>query len=127
MSRILVADDSVSLRMLVRRVLTMHGHEVVEADDGLRAREKLTDERPDLAIFDIVMPGLSGLDLCRLVRADPELRETGLIVISANLSEDDALAAGADAFLGKPFRPPELLATLAAVSAARATTAVPAE
>ena len=127
MSRILVADDSVSLRMLVRRVLTMHGHDVVEAPDGLCAREMLTDERPELAILDIVMPGLSGLDLCRIVRADPTLRATGLIVISANLSEDDAIAAGADAFLGKPFRPPELLSALARVAAARGVTASHAE
>jgi CheY-like chemotaxis protein len=121
MSRILIADDSVSLRMLVRRVLTMHGHEVMEADDGLRAREKPTDERPEVAILDIVMPGLSGLDLCQIVRADPELCSTALIVISANLSEEDALAAGADAFLGKPFRPPELLSAVESVTAARTT------
>jgi len=109
--------------MLVRRVLTMNGHEVVEANDGLCARELLTDERPEVAILDIIMPGLSGLDLCQIVRADPELCSTGLIVISANLSEDDALAAGADVFLGKPFRPPELLSALATVAAARATPA----
>lgn len=119
MPLILIADDSFPLRLLLRRVLSLQGHQVIEAPDGNRAYDLLLEERPDIAILDIVMPGQSGLEICRVVRENPRLRSIGLIVISANLSEDDALAAGADFFLGKPFRPPQLLGAVSQVLADR--------
>jgi|RhiMethySRZTD1v2_1073278.scaffolds.fasta_scaffold473920_2 CheY-like chemotaxis protein len=118
MTRVLIADDSLPVRMLLHRVLTMNGHEVVEAHNGEEACELLVAERPDVAILDIVMPGPSGIEICKLVRADPTLASTGLIVLSANLGSEAALAAGADAFLNKPFRPQDLLETIADVAAA---------
>jgi CheY-like chemotaxis protein len=119
MCRVLIADDSFTLRLLMRRVLLPKGHDVIEAPDGDRAWELLVEQRPDVAIVDIVMPGRSGLDICRRVRTDPGLASMGVIVISANLGGDEALAAGADAFLGKPFRPQELVAAVASVADAR--------
>ncbi len=119
MTRVLIADDAFPLRLLMRRVLTQHGDEVIEAIDGDRAWELLIEQRPDIAIVDVVMPGYSGFEICRMVRADPSLASVGVIVISANLIHDEALAAGADAFLGKPFRPKELVAAVSAVAQAR--------
>jgi CheY-like chemotaxis protein len=124
MCRVLIADDSFPLRLLMRRVLLPLGHDVIEAPDGTQAWELLVQHRPDVAIVDIVMPGASGLDICRGVRSDPSLESTGVIVISANLSEDEALAAGADAFLGKPFRPHELVSAVASVADARRSAVV---
>src|SRR4051812_4051150 len=105
MTTILIADDSFGLRLLVIRMLETHGHRVIEAIDGDRALELIVDEHPDLAILDVIMPGRDGFEVCRAVRTDPGVRATPIIMISANATEDEARAAGADAFLAKPFLP----------------------
>jgi CheY-like chemotaxis protein len=84
-------------------------HSVLEAKDGGEALELLHRHRPDVAILDVVMPVLSGLQVCRLLREDPDLRNISVIVLSANATEDDASRAGADRFLAKPFLPSTLL------------------
>ncbi len=65
-----------------------------------------------MAILDVQMPGRSGLDVCRTVRADPQLRGIGVVIVSATAVPDDAERAGADAFLPKPFSPLRLLAVV---------------
>ena len=103
--RILVADDMPNLRMLAR--VTLAGHEVVEAHDGVEAIQLVRNGRPDVVILDVNMPGLTGLQVCEEIRRDPSLSATHVIVITANSQEDArrAFDAGADAFLGKPFSP----------------------
>ena len=112
MARVLIADDEAGLRLLLRRALGGAGHDVVEAVDGDEAATLLPLHRPDVAILDVTMPGRSGLDVCRLIRADPGLRHIGVIVASASVTEEIALAAGADVFLPKPFSPRALLAAV---------------
>jgi CheY-like chemotaxis protein len=111
MSSILIADDLEAMRRLLRRVLERR-HTVVEAVDGAEALETLRAVHPDVAVLDVIMPGLSGLEVCRLVRADPELRHTGVVLISANAPAAEAHEVGADAFLVKPFLPSALLAAV---------------
>src|SRR5688572_27698249 len=105
MARVLVADDSAQPRLLVRRTLLHGGHEVLEAADGEEALRVLRDERPDVAILDVVMPGLSGLDVCRAARRDAALAVIGFIILSANATPRHAAEAEADRFLAKPYVP----------------------
>jgi DNA-binding response OmpR family regulator len=112
MARVLVADDSAQIRLLVRRTLHIGGYEVLEAADGEEALRVLRVERPDVAILDVVMPGLSGLDVCRAARDDVTLAATGIILLSANATSGHAADAGADQFVAKPFLPSELLAAV---------------
>jgi CheY-like chemotaxis protein len=109
MARVLVADDEPGIRLLLGRLLRGDGHDVLEAADGDAALESILLNHPEVAILDVMMPGLTGLDVCRLVRADPGVSRTPLLVLSANGEEGEALRAGADAFLGKPFLPSRLL------------------
>lgn len=116
MAQVLVVDDSAHARLLVRQTLVAAGHEVLEAADARWAWQLLLTHRPDVAIVDVTMPALSGLDLCRAIRADPEFQNLPIVILTARaLSEDReaALAAGADRFLPKPFRPSDLLEALA--------------
>jgi two-component system, OmpR family, response regulator MtrA len=121
MARILVADDSAPLRLLVARVLALRGHAVTEAADGDRALAALRRDRPDVAILDVVMPGLSGLEVCGAARADPTLADVGIVILSANASGEQAREAGADRFVAKPFLPSDLLAAIDDVIAAGAS------
>ncbi|HZO28417.1 MAG TPA: response regulator [Chloroflexota bacterium] len=107
--RVLIADDSSSLRLLIRRILD--DHEVVEAGTGDAALDVLRTDPVDIAILDVNMPGANGLDVCRAIRQDPSHAATDVIVITANGATDaeqQALDAGADAFLAKPFSPRRL-------------------
>lgn len=113
MATILIADDDAHIRQLLRLTLAGNEHEVLEAADGDAALAAVRAHRPTVAILDVQMPGLSGLEVCRLVRADPSFAGTRVMVVSANASEEQATVAGADVFLAKPFSPARLLAVLA--------------
>lgn len=115
MSRILVADDSVTVRHLIRRHLQAEGHEVVEAADGNSAYEIGIDETIDLAILDHLMPGMLGLDILHA------WREEGLafpVLVLSAVDDDDtvvrSLELGAFDYIRKPFSLPELKARVAA-------------
>ena len=108
MALILIADDHASVRRLLRLTLSAR-HTVIEAEDGGEALDLLRAYRPDIAILDVVMPVLNGLQLCRILRRDPSLNDLRIIVLSANASEHEAQQAGADFFLAKPFLPSRLL------------------
>jgi CheY-like chemotaxis protein len=123
MMSILVADDAPGVRKLLRMILEP-GHEVIEAGDGEQALRQLTDHRPAIAILDISMPLQTGIDVCRKLRQDPRLAVTGVIVITANGTPLDRLAAldaGADYFLTKPFSPGVVVRLVDALLVARAT------
>lgn len=108
MRTVLIADDQDSVRRLLRMVLGSQ-YTVIEAKDGGEALALLRKHRPDVAVLDVVMPVLSGLQVCRLLRADPDLCDIGVIIVSANASEDDVRLAGADLSIPKPFLPSVLL------------------
>lgn len=108
---ILVADDEVTLRMLVRAALSNAGYDVLEAADGDEALGLARGARPDLIVLDLMMPKKSGLDVLRELRADPELAPMPVVMLTARTraaDRDAAAEAGADRFLAKPFSPREL-------------------
>ena len=111
--RILVCDNEDVLRDLVRASPGNNGHNLVEARDGDEALALARDTKPDLVLLDMMMPGRSGLDVLAELRADPELAETRVVMLTARTQAADreaAAEAGADRFLTKPFSPLQLAA-----------------
>jgi DNA-binding response OmpR family regulator len=115
---VVIADDDADIRALVRISATRAGLEVVaEVANGNEAWAAIQRTVPDLAILDVAMPGHSGLEICRLVRADAALDEVQILLVSA--AADDAsiaagMRAGAADYLSKPFSPRDLASRLAA-------------
>lgn len=110
--RVLIVDDSDVLRKIVSFNLTKEGFIVEEARDGLEALEKLKANKPDLVILDIMMPHLNGFEVLKRMRADPELSNIPVIILTAKGGENDAktaLSIGANGFLTKPFSPVKLV------------------
>jgi DNA-binding response OmpR family regulator len=117
-ARILVADDDVDIRELVEFKLSTLGHDVVAVADGAAAIDACQVERPDLAVLDVMMPGVSGLDAIRAIRADPALADLPVILLTARAQESDVetgFDSGADDYITKPFSPRELAARVQAL------------
>ena len=115
MARILVVDDEPNIREVVGLYLRRDGHAVVEAADGKEALELYRRTRPDLVVLDLMLPKMSGLEVCRRLGAD---RRVPLIMLTARGEEEDrivGLSLGADDYVTKPFSPRELAARVAAV------------
>ena len=111
LARILVADDDVDIRELVEFKLSTLGHEVVAVSDGAAAIDACQAHKPDLAVLDVMMPGMSGLDAIRVIRADPALADIPVILLTARAQETDVetgFDSGADDYITKPFSPREL-------------------
>ncbi len=105
---ILVCDDDPSLRELVRAVLGPR-YLFVEAADGTEALTLARELRPDLIVLDVMLPGLSGIEVLEAMRLDEELRTLPVVVITAwSHAEVEAHVAGADRFVSKPFDPDDL-------------------
>jgi len=112
--RILVVDDDPQIRRVMRVTLIAQGYEVNDARSGEEALEKLRREAVDLVLLDMNMPGLGGIETCRLIRADSEVAIVMLTVRDAEADQVEALDAGADDYITKPFRTQELLARIRA-------------
>ena len=115
MSLILVVDDDRDVRELIVLKLNAHGFDVESAADGDSALALCLTVRPDLVVLDVMMPGLSGLDVARVLRtahAYSHLRNVPVLMLTAmamDYEEAAGLAAGADVYLTKPFSPNEML------------------
>lgn len=110
-ARVLVADDDEDILTLVKAVLERAGHEVIAVQDGAQALASLRSQKPDLAVLDISMPELDGLEVLRRVRDDDGIRALPVILLTAKAQEADVergYAAGASAYVKKPFSPREL-------------------
>jgi CheY-like chemotaxis protein len=120
-TRILICDDEPLLRELMR-VALVGDYAFEEAGTVDEAIEAARAFRPNVALVDVMMPGGSGLEIIRQLRADPELRHARTVVVSAFAGEADrreAEEAGAHAFLAKPFDPDDLAATVEALLEAK--------
>jgi two-component system, OmpR family, phosphate regulon response regulator PhoB len=121
---VLVAEDDADIRDLVAFKLDQAGFEVIAAEDGHTAFEQARARRPALAVLDVSMPGMSGVDLCRALRADPVTAGILIIMVTARVQEEDVeggFSAGADDYVTKPFSPRELVSRIQALlSRARA-------
>jgi DNA-binding response OmpR family regulator len=123
--RVVIADDDPDIRALVTIAVKRAGLDLVDScSDGTSAWESLQAHAPDVAILDVAMPGMTGLEVCRLVRADARLSGIRILMLSAAVadrSRQAGLVAGADEYFIKPFSP-RLLAerlSLLATGAAR--------
>ncbi|HEV7406696.1 MAG TPA: response regulator transcription factor [Chthoniobacteraceae bacterium] len=115
---ILVADDEADMLQLVGSTLRREGFTVVTAATGETALEKVSEEHPDLAILDMMMPSGSGLEVCRAMRARPETAAIPVIMLSACSAEVDRVVAfelGVDDYVTKPFSPRELVLRVKAI------------
>jgi len=120
-SRVLVADDDPDIVGLLRIRLERAGHDVVTAGDGEAAWAAVLAGRPDLAVLDVTMPRLDGLELTRRLRGHAATVGLPILVLTAAVQAADAeraLAAGATAYVKKPFSPKELVARVQAMLAA---------
>jgi len=113
-ARIMVVDDDPQIRRVLRTAFVAQGYEAVDARNGEEALELLRDEKIDLVVLDFNMPGMSGLETCRAIRSSSELPIVMLTVRDAEADKVEALDAGADDYITKPFGSPELLARIRA-------------
>jgi two-component system KDP operon response regulator KdpE len=112
--RILIVDDEPQIARVLRTGLKTHGYDVRVAADGVSALETFNDWRPDLVVTDLAMPNLDGLQLCRRLRAISQLPIIVLSVRGEEKNKVEALDAGADDYVTKPFGMDELLARVRA-------------
>ncbi|HUK34715.1 MAG TPA: response regulator transcription factor [Vicinamibacterales bacterium] len=112
--RILVVDDDPQIRRVMRVMLTGHGYEVDDARSGESALEKLDKQRFDLVVLDMGMPGMGGLATCRAIREHSDIAVIVLTVQDRDVDKIEALDAGADDYVTKPFKSLELLARIRA-------------
>lgn len=118
MTVVLVADDDADIRDLVAFKLEQAGFEVIAVEDGQSALEQARSRQPTLAVLDVSMPGLSGIEVCRMLRADPATNGILIIMLTARVQEQDVeggFSAGADDYVTKPFSPRELVSRIQAL------------
>lgn len=112
MPKVFIIDDDMTMVYLLRTLLEMDGYEVAEVQDWDTIIEAVQAESPDLVLMDYFLPDLDGLELLTQLRADPILTETRIIMSSGMDVSDQCMAAGADAFLLKPYTPEQLQETI---------------
>lgn len=113
--RILLADDSVTAQNMGRRILTDAGYEVITVNNGSAALKKISEQKPDLIVLDVYMPGYGGLEVCQRLKETPETARIPVLLSVGKLEPfkpDEAKRVRADAFIVKPFEASELLTAL---------------
>jgi two-component system chemotaxis response regulator CheY len=116
MARVLIVDDEESIRFLIKDILTPQGHEFQLAAGGTEALDILRKKKIDLAIVDRNMPGMTGIDVVKLIRLDPKLTNVKILMCtgsSVTKEIDEAFNAGADDYILKPLSFPSLLGKVA--------------
>jgi DNA-binding response OmpR family regulator len=114
---VLVVDDDPVIVKLLTLNFEMEGYTVISAADGERGLARARADRPDIVVLDVMMPRIGGLDVARMLKADPETTDVPIILLSAKAQASDVAAgeAVADEYMTKPFDPFELLARVAAL------------
>jgi DNA-binding response OmpR family regulator len=113
--KILVVDDDPNVLLLISEFLTRGKYQVIQAADGLVALDQVRKLLPDLAVLDVMIPGLDGFELCRRIKNDPLTMNIKVIMVTAKTSGKDiatGLSAGADHYITKPFKMAELSAKI---------------
>ena len=108
---ILTADDDIEIRRIVTRALGALDCDVIQAQDGEEALERIIEQEPDLVVLDVMMPTLSGWEICKYIRSKPHLADTKVVMLTAvgkTVNELTSPLYGADAYLDKPFDLQEL-------------------
>jgi two-component system alkaline phosphatase synthesis response regulator PhoP len=111
--KILIADDNENIREALTSILEDEGHTLWIAKDGAEALRKVREVSPDILILDVTMPLMSGYEVCRAVKNDPDLKKTFILMLSAKgqaAEQECGKEAGADEYIVKPFSPSEILA-----------------
>ncbi|MCM5679755.1 response regulator [Schlegelella sp. S2-27] len=113
---VLIADDEPNIVISLEYLLEQAGYRVIVAHDGQEAFEAVVRERPDLVLLDVMLPRLSGFDVCQKIREDAALQRVRVVMLTAKGREVEmskGIALGADAYVTKPFSTKELLAQIA--------------
>ena len=116
--KVLVVDDEPSIAKILRKQLEVAGFDVAVAVDGEDGLAKVREWKPELLLLDVMLPKINGHEVCKTLKADPELKSLPIIMLTAKAQRQDqdlAQQQGADAFLTKPFQLSELLAKVKAL------------
>lgn len=111
--KILIADDNENIREALTYLLEDEGYKLWLAKDGAEALAKARDIRPDILFLDIMMPEMSGYEVCRIIKSDPDLKGIYVIMLTAkgqSAEQERGRSVGADEYIIKPFSPMEVLA-----------------
>jgi twitching motility two-component system response regulator PilG len=114
-TRVLVIDDSKTIRRSAETLLAREGYEVITATDGFDALSKIADNRPEIIFVDVMMPRLDGYQTCALIKNNPDFRATPVVMLSSKDGLFDRARGrivGSDLYLTKPFSRDELLGTI---------------
>ena len=117
-NKILIVEDEKDIRDLIIYALQAKGYETISADDGEKALKMLKENKPDLVILDWMLPSVSGLEICRNIRRDKNIKNIPIIMLTAKITEDDkiiGLDSGADDYITKPFSTAELTSRVKAI------------
>jgi DNA-binding response OmpR family regulator len=112
MRKLLIVDDEDGVRALVRMTLNSDNYQIMEAREGQHALDLARSAHPDLILLDVMLPDLSGIEICRTLKADPTMSSTTIVMLTAKAQQTDlgeAEHAGADGYFTKPFSPIALL------------------
>ena len=123
MSTVLIVDDDAAVRELIADTLALAGHEVVVTTGGVEALAAIARDVPDCVVLDVMMPGMSGLDVLDRVRQDPATHTLPVLMLTArvdDVSTWQGWKAGADVYLQKPFDPTHLVSWVDRITARRA-------
>ena len=112
MRTLLIVDDEDGVRSLVRMTLDSDNYKILEASDGSEALTVARESHPDLVLLDVMLPDLSGIEICRELKRDPAMGSTSIVMLTAKAQQTDlgeAEDAGADGYFTKPFSPIALM------------------
>ena len=120
MAKVLIVDDDILISGLMETLVTMGGHEAIIVNNSTEALETAKSVRPKLITLDLMMPHLTGYEVCELLRGDPQFDNTPIVIVSAKedtQSRDRALALGATEYMTKPFDIDHFLKTIERLTA----------
>lgn len=112
MRTLLIVDDEAGIRSLVRMTLDSDAYRIIEASEGRQALALAHEHHPDLVLLDVMLPDVSGIEICRELKADPLMSSTTVVMLTAKAQYNDvgdAEEAGADGYFTKPFSPIALI------------------